>query len=115
MEEIEYDLTNNSPEPVYVIPNPYWLSDKFVFRKDAELGSVYVKLNYDNKIEEIGIGIDKRMHCRTVDGIITSEHCKEADETQKTILNTISDEYWFGLRNREKYGKIRSGLTGSNQ
>ena len=75
---------------------------------------MYVKLNYDNKIEEIGIGIDKRMHCRTVDGIITSERCKEADDLQKTILNTIGDEYWYGIRNREKYGKIRSGLASSD-
>lgn len=91
-------LHHKSSKTAYAIQNPYWLGDTFVFRKDAELGSVYVKLNYENKIEEIGIDISKRMHSLKIDEIIKSERCKKASETQKTILESIGDEYWYSIR-----------------
>ena len=100
MEEIEYDMTNDTNKTVYAVPNPYWLSDTFVFREDDELGSVYVKLNCEDKIEEIGVDISRRMHGCPVGKIIDSEHCAEANDVQKTILNSIGEEYWHKIKNQ---------------
>ena len=42
---------------IYEIANPYWLSDTFVFSKKRMNGMelvCYIKVNHDDKIEEIG-------------------------------------------------------------
>ena len=84
-------------EKIYAVPNPMWLSDTFVFRKheDKKLGTVYIKLNHENKIEEVGINIEDRMHNTPLESILTKKSCQEANELQKTILNSIGDEYWY--------------------
>ena len=85
---------------IYSVPNPMWLSDTFVFQqRDKELGTVYVKLNHENKIEEVGFDIEKRMHNRPLELILSGKSCQEANELQKTILNSFGDEYWYGKRN----------------
>ena len=40
---------------IFEIPNPLWLSDTFIFSEIKNIGSCYIKVNYRNKIEEIGI------------------------------------------------------------
>lgn len=82
---------------IYAVPNPMWLSDTFVFREheDEELGTVYVKINHHNEIEEVGIDISRRMHNRPLEMILNGKSCKEATKVQKMRLNAIGDEYWY--------------------
>ena len=84
---------------VYEIPNPFWLSDIFIFKEHKELGTIYVKVNCHNKIEEIGLDIENRMHNMKLEDIKSSQYCKPATILHKSILNRIGDEYWYGIRN----------------
>lgn len=36
----------------YSVPNPYFLSDRFVYAHHKELGTVYIKLNCSEEIED---------------------------------------------------------------
>lgn len=87
---------------VYEYPNPFWLSDIFIFKKHKDLGTIYVKVNYQNKIEEIGIDIEKRFFNTTFDDITSSPNCIPATSLHKSILNRIGNEYWYSLKNRMK-------------
>lgn len=85
----------------YEIMNPYFLADTFVFKvvkdKDSCLygKTVYVKVNTDNKIEEIGIDIEKRMHNIPLDKLI--EKSNEATKEHKQALRCIGSEYFAFL------------------
>ena len=80
---------------VYECNNPFWLSDVFIFKKHKKFGSIYVKVNCYNKIEEIGVDIEKRMHNIEFDNIVKLDLCKPASKLHKSILNRIGDEYWY--------------------
>lgn len=54
---------------IYEIENPFWLSDIFIFEYIDKVGYCYVKVNYQDKIEEIGINISKRMHNQSIANI----------------------------------------------
>lgn len=46
---------------IYETPNPFFLSDIFVFAEVEEIGLCYIKVNCYNRIEEIGFDIQRRM------------------------------------------------------
>lgn len=79
----------------YVVENPMWLSDKFIFKymKDFDC-FVYVKINHKSKIEEIGVDLLHRMHYNSE---YIEKNRKEANRTQKSIINRIGDEYWYKI------------------
>ena len=85
----------------YQVKNPLWLSDTFVFRETG-IGTVYVKVNHRHKIEEIGVGIEKRLHGRTMDEIRKLYGFREATRLNRSILNRIGDEYWYAIKRYEK-------------
>lgn len=85
---------------VYEYPNPFWLSDIFIFKKHKDLGTIYVKVNCHNKIEEIGLDIEKRLHNTKFDNIKASPYCIPATKLHKSILNRIGNEYWYSIKNR---------------
>lgn len=90
----------------YAIPNPFWYADTFVFREyNDDINTIYVKINHENKIEEIGTDISSRMHGKELEAIISDKDCKEATRLQKSILNRIGDEYWYKIQNRKKYDR----------
>lgn len=82
----------------YQVPNPLWLSDVFIFKKKKDIGTVYVKVNCQNRIEEIGIDIERRLHHLPMDKIFGLWGFKEAKPLYKSILNRIDDEYWRGIK-----------------
>ena len=86
------------------IANPMWLADTFVFREHKDLGTVYIKVNYKGKIEEIGVDLRKRMHFR--DDVISK--AEEASKTNKAKLNSIGDEYWWYVHNEANLRKLRT-------
>lgn len=46
---------------IYAAANPMWYADTFIFSYMEDFGCyVYVKVNMDNKIEEIGINLEKK-------------------------------------------------------
>ena len=84
---------------IYAVANPMWYADTFIFSYLKELGCyVYVKINHRNKIEEIGIDIEVRMHNTRVEDMKK----KEATRLQKSIFNRIGDEYWYHLYNQHQ-------------
>ena len=86
----------------YAIKNPYWLADTFIFRRHGYLGSIWVKINYKNKIEEIGYDFPSRFHCADIKEIENNEHCQEATRLQQSILNRIGEELFYAIRNRNE-------------
>lgn len=80
------------------VANPMWLSDTFVFKEHKELGTVYILVNYQGKIEEIGVDIRERMHFR--DDVISK--AENASKTNTKKLNSIGDEYWWHIHNMAK-------------
>lgn len=89
----------------FAIKNPCWLADTFIFREHKKLGSVWVKINYKNKIEEIGCDFPSRFHCDKIEDIERDEHCKVATKLQQSILNRIDEEYFLKLRNIDEAEK----------
>lgn len=84
-------------ETIYAVANPMWLADTFVFFYMKDFGSyVYVKINHRNKIEEIGVNLEARMHNRRFEDMDK----KEATRLQKSIINRIDNEYWYDLYHR---------------
>lgn len=82
---------------IYAASNPMWHADTFIFSYMEDFGCyVYVKVNSDNKIEEIGTDIEKRMHNTRFEDMDKTE----ASESQKSVFNTIGEEYWWGLYNQ---------------
>ena len=81
----------------YSVPNPYFLSDRFVYAHHKELGTVYIKLNSSEEIEEIGVDIVKRMHNTPLDKIKELRGCREANEIEQTLIEHIGEEYWHRI------------------
>lgn len=85
---------------IYEIANPYWLSDTFVFAKKRMNGMelvCYIKVNHDDKIEEIGCDFEGRFHNAKYDEVITREKCIEATQGHKMRFNVIDDEHWLSV------------------
>lgn len=76
---------------IYEIHNPLFLNDIFVFGEIEGIGMCYIKVNYHNKIEEIGIDIQARMN-KTIDDIL--KFSKKVAKIRRHIFNSISIEYW---------------------
>ena len=76
---------------IYETPNPFFLSDIFVFAEVEEIGLCYIKVNCFNRIEEIGFDIQRRM-CRSIEDIMKS--AKKAAKIRRHIFNSIDIEYW---------------------
>ena len=85
-------------EKIMQVANHMQYSDTFVFKEHKDFGTVYIKVNYKGKIEEIGVDIRKRMHFR--DDVISK--AKEASKTNAQKLNSIGDEYWWDIHNKAK-------------
>ena len=86
----------------YQVKNPLWLSDTFIFKEKEGIGTIYVKINCRNKIEEIGIDIEKRLHNCQFDKIRQLYGFGKATPLNQSILNRIGDEYWYQLVRRER-------------
>lgn len=81
---------------IYAVANPMWYADTFIFSYMEDFGCyVYVKVNHANKIEEIGINLEMRMHNTKFEDMNKSE----ASRLQKSIFNRIGKEYWWGIYN----------------
>lgn len=78
----------------YSVPNPFFLSDRFVFVHHETFGTVYIKLNRFEEIEEIGVDIVKRMHYTPLDKIKELRGCREANEIEQSLIEHIGEEYW---------------------
>lgn len=79
---------------IYAAANPMWYADTFIFAYMKDFGCyAYVKVNSGNKIEEIGINLEKRMHNTKFENI----NKIEATKLQKSIFNRIGKEYWWKL------------------
>lgn len=92
----------------YAIPNPLWYGDTFIFRYNDDFGCYYyVKIDCYNKIEEIGIDLVRRMKSPK----FIEDKKVEATRLQKSILNRISDELWYGKYNY----MIRTGEIKKNK
>ena len=87
----------------YQVPNPLWLSDVFIFKEKKDIGTVYVKVNSQNRIEEIGIDIERRLHYLPMDKIFELWGFKEAKPLYRSILNRIGDEYWRSIKRQNDY------------
>ena len=79
----------------YSVPNPYFLSDRFVYAHHRELGTVYIKLNGYEEIEEIGVDIVKRMHNTPLEKIRELHGFREANRIEQTLIEHIGEEYWY--------------------
>lgn len=89
-------------ENCYSVPNPYFLSDRFVYAYHKKLGTVYVKLNGSKEIEEIGVDIVKRMHNTPLDRIKELLGFREANELEQAIIERIGEEYWNRVHKNNK-------------
>lgn len=86
-------------EKIYAVANPMWYADTFIFSYMKDLGCyAYVKVNSDNKIEDIGIELGKRMHNTRFE----DKDKTEASRLHKSIFNRISEEYWWKIYNQYK-------------
>ena len=81
---------------IYAVANPMWYADTYIFAYMEDFGCyVYVKVNNVNKIEEIGINLENRMHNTRFEDMDKTE----ASRLQKSIFNIIGEGYWWGLYN----------------
>ena len=79
----------------YSVPNPYFLGDRFVYAHHRDLGTVYIKLNGSEEIEEIGVDIVKRMHNTPLEKIRELYGFREANGIEQTLIEHIGEEYWY--------------------
>ena len=92
---------------IYIVKNPMWLADTFIFSYMEDFGSyVYVKVNSNNRIEEIGINLEVRMHNTKFEDMNKTE----ASRLHKSIFNRIGTEYWWSVYNQYQ----RSRITNQN-
>lgn len=90
-----------TPIEIWSIRNPMWLSDTFVFAYHDDFKCyVYVKVNFENKIEEIGIDLEVRMHGVKFENMKSKQ---KASDLHKQIFNSIGDEYWHKVN--KHYGR----------
>jgi len=91
---------------IYAIKNPSWLADTFIFceYEDKDIETVFIKLNNDNQIEEIGTHIMRRMHLYDVSftELVSSKRCRKATDEEIAIFKCIGDEYWYHCERVEK-------------
>lgn len=92
---------------IYSVPNPYFLSDRFVYAHHKELGMVYIKLNGSEEIEEIGVDIVKRMHNTPLDKIKELYGCREANEIEQFLIEHVGEEYWCRMYRYTKQKKTK--------
>ena len=92
---------------IYEVPNPYFLSDIFVFCKkhydNVFLSGTadivpYIKLNSGYQIEEIGTDFMARFGAYKFEDIIKRDDVKKASGLRKMIFSLIGDELWLKLR-----------------
>lgn len=96
----DFDITN---ENIYEVENPYFLSDTFVFQKkrfkhfiDGDIETVcFIKLNRQNKIEEIGFDFSSRFNLEE------GKQYKKAEQLHKIPFLLIGDEMWLNARKEE--------------
>ena len=86
----------------YTVPNPYFLSDRFVYAHHRELGTVYIKLNGSEEIEEIGVDIVKRMHNTPLEKIKELHGFREANGIEQTLIEHIGEEYWYSCLQKQE-------------
>lgn len=97
---------------IYQVKNPMWLSDTFVFAKkkinDKEY-VLYIKANYEKKIEEIGSRFCERFHYNADDfeEIIKRKDVERAKIWQRLLLSHIGDEFWMDAENRYVREQLR--------
>lgn len=92
----DFDITN---EDIYEIENPYFLSDTFVFQKkhfkhfiNGDIETVcFIKLNSQNKIEEIGFDFSSRFNLEK------DKQYKKSTPLHKIPFLLIGDEMWINL------------------
>lgn len=96
----DFDITN---EDIYEVENPFFLSDIFVFQKKhfrhcivGDIDTIcFIKLNYANKIEEIGFDFSSRFHLER------DKKYKKATPLHKIPFLLIGDEMWLNTRKEE--------------
>ena len=77
---------------IWSMNNPFCLSDTFIFAyHDTFKCYVFVKVNYKDKIEEIGVDLENRMHGRKFENMNGKV---KASRKHKSIFNSIGNEYW---------------------
>lgn len=93
---------------VYEMRNPAFLSDVFVFAGKEPAGTPltgkvpYVKLDCDNRIEEIGVDLAERAGFTDYGTLVASGAVSEATPVRRAIFSAIGDEYWRFLAGRRK-------------
>ena len=78
---------------IFTLPNPVFLSDTFIFDTTGK----FIKVNYYNKIEEIGTDIGERLHGMNIETILGHKNCHKACKRYKRMLKMIGDEYFACL------------------
>ena len=87
---------------IYAVSNPIWCADTFIFSYMEDFGCyVYAKVNHVNKIEELGINLEMRMHNTKFEDMNKTE----ASRLHKSIFNRIGKEYWWKLYNQYQRNK----------
>lgn len=79
---------------IFAIPNPLFYSDIFIF----DTAGKFIRINYNNRIEEIGTDIWKRLHCMSIETILRYKNCHKACKRYKRMLKMIDDEFFEYLR-----------------
>ena len=81
---------------VYEISNPMFLADTFIFGEVVFRNEKYycfIKVNCQNKIEEIGAEINMRLFGNlSIEKII--EKSKQATKLHKAIFKRFDNEFW---------------------
>lgn len=100
--DCEVDITG---EKIFEAQNPYWLADTFVFCKKHYTNVfstdnldiiVYIKVNYQHRIEEIGTNFESRVG-QDYESILSRKDVSEATNLHKMLISMIDNEYWLSL------------------
>lgn len=79
---------------IFTLPNPVFPSDTFIFDTTGK----FIKINYNNRIEEIGTDIGERLYCVSIETILRYKNCDKACKRYKRMLKIIDDEYFACLK-----------------